>query len=222
MLPDAPSLLSQPQLLVRLMGFFWLKALLRIAPRRLKDHPLLDWHISEKNKCAIESLAPVLGKEVSSALGWKGIETRVFSVTGQKRIDKLVDELIFLYCRLEPTVKDPFVRLRIEEAANQNNTEFFIRLGESLKEGPIQPLDLLKLLLIYGWHVRLAPEIPLLRHCTDNCIYEFAEGFLARATVSPDAVKKARQRLGLRRASGGEIYHHAKRSKRNPGKWEFS
>ena len=215
MIRDRPSLLYEPELLGRFFACFCLKSLLLIASRRIGNCGLPDWRIPEKSKCAIDALAPVVGKEVNSALGWKSFEKRIASLSRYA----FVDELVFLYCRLEPTVEDPFIRLRIEEAARQNNTKFFVRLGESLKEGPIQPLDKLKLLLIYGWHVELGPGIPRFRHCTDNCISEFAEGFLARATVSEGTVKKARQRLGLRRASGGKIYHHAKRS---PGRWEFS
>jgi hypothetical protein len=215
MIRDRPSLLNEPELLWRFMACFWLKTFLLVAPRRFKNYPLRDWRIPEKSKCAIESLAPALAKEVCSALGWKSLEKRFLSLSRQK----FVDELIFLYCRLEPTVEDPFIRLRIEEATKQNNTEFFIRLGESLKEGAIQPLDKLKLLLIYGWHVPLAPGIPRLRHCTDKSISEFATGFFGGLKVSEDAVKKTRWRLKLMRTRGGKIYHHAKL---RFGNWKFS
>jgi hypothetical protein len=215
MIRERPSLLNEPGLLWRFMACFWLKSILHLAPRRTKNYPLRDWRIPEKSKCAIESLAPVLAKVVCSALGWKSFEKRFLSLSREK----FIDELIFLYCRLEPTLEDPFIRLRTEEAARQNNTEFFKRLGESLKEGPIDPLDDLKLLLIYGWHVPLAPGIPRLWHCTDNSISEFATGFLDRPNLSEAAVKKARQRLKLTRARGGQLYHHAKF---RFDKWKFS
>ena len=167
----------------------------------------------KSNSEAVDRMAASISKMISTR---SGLEEALLTAKGS--LPEFVDALIFVHCRVKPDLSHPFVRLRIDEAASRNDTKFFRRLADALKSGPVHSLSNLEKLLIYGWEFPVAQNVPPLNRCTDRAIQMFAKKWLSFPSLTEAAVKKARQRLKLRRLKGLKFFRSAKK---RLSEWRF-
>jgi hypothetical protein len=106
------------------------------------------------------------------------------------------DAGFFLLIGATHNIKHPLFRERISQAIAEDDASFFVDLGRVLKAKPFSLSKTEKALLV-GWDKWVA-NVPALCFFTNSAVVDFLQIVTGNSQLSEGAVRKGRERLGLK------------------------